>query len=117
MPNASNIIDQYSIAISQNVHKSNDAIDMIIILSHTGHIHFQGSHKADLRFGVDRVPRLPTGQLRVATGARRPLSAFSLIPLISLDVELDFGPIRGVMIFEPFSPEFKGLASCAWSHL
>ncbi|KAL5241840.1 hypothetical protein ACI65C_009250 [Semiaphis heraclei] len=43
------------------------------------------------------------------------VSAFSLVPLISLGVyistfALGFGPIPGVMIGELFSPEFKGLA-------
>jgi len=47
------------------------------------------------------------------------LSAFSLIPLISLDVStfaLDFGPICGVMSGEPFSPKFKGIV-CVVSSL
>lgn len=43
------------------------------------------------------------------------VSAFKLVPLISLGVyistfALGFGPIPGVMIGELFSPEFKGLA-------
>ncbi|XP_022172838.1 facilitated trehalose transporter Tret1-like [Myzus persicae] len=43
------------------------------------------------------------------------VSAFSLVPLISLGIyistfALGFGPIPGVMIGELFSPEFKGLA-------